>query len=79
MTQRFVIGLKLSKRELTVPQLRAMLETILEATEHDASLSDVAGHVQMAIDTIDMARATALAVMREAEAERAGAAGHRLC
>lgn len=70
---------------LTVPQIRAVLCDLLEATRRDASLDGLVAHLRHAVDAIDDARAIALAVMQEADAERSeqtwapGASMQRLC
>ena len=70
MPQGFRIRSQIGDRGRTVPQIRALLVELLEATRGDASLDGVAPHLRHAIEAIDDARAVALAVMREAEAER---------
>ena len=79
MKQRFNYNPFIGKRELTVPQLRDMLETILNATEPDECLAEVAEHVRKAIETLDDARAAALAVMREMDAQQERPPSRPLC
>ena len=69
MKQRFEIGPKVRKSRRTVPQMRDTLEEILSAIEDDVPLSDAALHIRRAIAALDSARAMALMVLREAEAE----------
>lgn len=55
---------------LTVPEMRELLSELLEATSLDESLDGVVPHLRHAVHAIDDARAIALAVMQEVEAER---------
>ena len=69
MKRGIVTGLKRSQPRRTVLQLRELLEQFLAETEQDETLNGSAEFVRCAIDALDDARAMALTVMREAEAE----------
>ena len=70
MKHRFDIGASLREPRKTVPELRDLLEQVLEATQHDPILFESAEYVRRAIEALDNARAIALTVMREVDAER---------
>jgi hypothetical protein len=77
MTQRSNIRRCGSQDRLTVPQMRGMLEMIRKSVQSEPEMEEFAARLQHAIEELDELRSVALAVMIEAETERAAFANPR--
>ncbi len=69
MTQRSTIRRCGSHDQLTVPQMRGMLEMIRKSAQNAPEMEEFAARLQRAIEELDELRSVALAVMIEAETE----------
>jgi hypothetical protein len=77
MTQRSNIRRCGSQDRLTVPQMRGMLEMIQQNVRSEPEMCEFAERLQRAVEELDELRSVALAVMIEAETERAAFANPR--
>ena len=71
MSQRSTIRHCGSQDRLTVPQMRGMLEMIRMCVQREPEMEEFAVRLQRAVEELDELRSVALAVMIEAEKERA--------
>lgn len=74
MTQRSHIRRCGSQDQLTVPQMRGLLEMIQRCVASEPEMCEFAARLQLAVEELDELRSLALAVMIEADDERSSLA-----